>query len=257
MPIYHYLSMTPESLVASMLPPEDFGSYLAIGTRQTTHGQAMFFDLEIDGTEIHDFAWSYAKEHCRPHPDGRPKHSLYLAIYRVLERIPLDRLKSLWLATEKGKVLELTQRALPPSFAGKYHLYQELCPVHPLVTSRCSPDQFCRYITDPDRPFSVPRICFVDLDLGDLATDPENGKPRDLYYPDHFMHLRECLLELEESPEKQTKTVDRLHPPCLPYRCILNGFFVGDQERVISYPFPSRTELEGKYYHWWRRSAHA
>ena len=255
MPIHYYLSMTPESLVASMLPPEEFGTYLAIGTRQTTHGQAMFFDLDFDG-EPSDFKLEYAREQCTPHPDGRAKHSLYMAIYRVLERIPLDLLKSLWLATEKGKVLELTQRAMPESFSEKYYLYQELCPVHPLVASRCAPDEFCRFITDPERPFFVPRICFVDLDLGELGMDPENGKPKDLYYPEHFAHLRGCLLELDRAPEKHTKTVDRLRPASLPYHCVDKGFFVGTQDRILYYPFPSRSELEGKYYHWWRRSAH-
>ncbi len=256
MPIYYYFSMTPESLVASMLPPEEFGSYLAIGTHQASHGQAMYFDLDFDG-DLREFQLDYAREHCTPHEDGHPKHSVYMAIYRVLERVPLDRLKSLWLATEKGKVLELTQRALPSSFSGKYYLYQELCPVHPLVASRYSPDRFCRFITDPARPFFVPRICFVDLDLGDLGMDPENGKPKDLYYPDHYTHLRNCLLEMERAPDKQSKTVDRLRTPCLPYHYVDKGFFVGSHEQVLYYPFPSRAELEGKYYHWWRRSAHA
>lgn len=256
MAIYYYLSMTPESLVASMLPPEEFGAYLAVGTRQSTRGQAMYFDLDLDG-KVEGFDLSYAEEHCAAHPDGSPKHSLYMAIYRVLERMPLDRLKSLWLATEKGKVLELKQRGLPSEFPESYYLYQELCPVHPLVASCCAPDRFCRFITDPRRPFHVPRICFVDLDLGEMAMDPAMGKPRDLYYPDHFCHLQECLLELERSPEKVSKTVDRLHPPTLPYRCIHRGFYVGHGEQMIYYPLPSRAELEGRYYYWWRRTAHA
>ncbi len=256
MPIFYYLSMTPESLVASMLPPEEFGTYLAIGANQTSHGQALYFDLDFDGN-LDDFQAAYAKEHCTPHEDGRPKHSVYIAIYRVLERIPLDRLRSLWLATEKGKVLELAQRAMPANFPQRYYLYQELCPVHPLVASRYAPDQFCRFITDPARPFFVPRICFVDLDLGDLGIDPENGKPRELYYPDHFAHLRGCLLELARNSEKPSKTVDRLRAPCLPYHCIDKGFFLGGRDQILHYPFPSRAELEGKYYHWWRRSAHA
>ena len=256
MSIHYYLSMTPESLVASMLPPEEFGNYLAIGTHQSTRGQAMYFDLDVDG-DLREFDLAYAREYCVAHPDGRPKHSLYLTIYRVMERIPLDRLRSLWLATEKGKVLELRQRAMPADFSGKYFLYQELCPVHPLVVTRCSPVEFCRLMTDPRRPLFVPRICFVDLDLGELGIDPENGRPRDLYYPDHYSHLRGCLMELVQNPEKQTKTVDRLRPPCLPYHCIHTVFYLGTPEQVLHYPFPSHTELEGRYYHWWRRSAHA
>ena len=38
---YLYLSLTPESLVASMLPPSEFGAYMAIGTQKQTNGQAM------------------------------------------------------------------------------------------------------------------------------------------------------------------------------------------------------------------------
>ena len=43
---YLYLSMTPESLVASMLPPDEFGAYLATGTRKRPQGKAMFFDIK-------------------------------------------------------------------------------------------------------------------------------------------------------------------------------------------------------------------
>ena len=31
---YVYLSMTPESLVASQLPPEEFGAYMAVGVKE-------------------------------------------------------------------------------------------------------------------------------------------------------------------------------------------------------------------------------
>ena len=43
MSVYLYLSLIPEALIASMLPPLDFGTYLAIGTKKRTRGQAMFF----------------------------------------------------------------------------------------------------------------------------------------------------------------------------------------------------------------------
>ena len=57
MATYLYFSMMPESLVASMLPPEEFGTYLAVGTRRWTRGQAMFFDLKGEfPTEDFDFS---------------------------------------------------------------------------------------------------------------------------------------------------------------------------------------------------------
>lgn len=40
---YLYLSLLPEALIASMLPPEEFGNYLAVGTKKRTRGQAIFF----------------------------------------------------------------------------------------------------------------------------------------------------------------------------------------------------------------------
>lgn len=39
---FFYLSVLPEALIASMLPPKDFGEYMATGTRKKTQGQAIF-----------------------------------------------------------------------------------------------------------------------------------------------------------------------------------------------------------------------
>jgi hypothetical protein len=92
--------------------------------------------------------------------------------------------------------------------------------------------------------------------LGELATDPEQGRPNELYYPDHYWHLRGCLLELKASSTKDTKTVDRLHPQHFPYHCIKQGFYLGDQTGIRFYRFPSRDELVSKHYDWWRSSHH-
>ena len=46
---------------------------------------------------------------CKPHDDGAPKRSKYFSIYRVLEHIPLENLKNLYLATDDGRVLGLKQ----------------------------------------------------------------------------------------------------------------------------------------------------
>ncbi|MBL7222427.1 MAG: hypothetical protein ISS72_01110 [Candidatus Brocadiae bacterium] len=245
-----YFSMIPEALVASMLPPEEFGRYLAVGTRKRSRGQAMFLDLQ-DGFESDDFALANVEERCVPHADGQPKHSLYLGIYRVLERLPLDALNHLWLVTADGRVLELPPSEIPEQFPGRYHLYQEICPVHPLIATALPPVDFTRFITDRSRPVSVPRICFVELDLQGLADDPSDGNADDLPYA-HLAHLRDCLVELDEDTSKNTKTVNRTHHEEFPYRCVKSGFFLGDQDGLLYYPFPSRQQLESEYYPWWR-----
>jgi hypothetical protein len=43
-----YLTATPEALIASMLPPEDFGEYLSIGTKKRNKGQAIFFEIDLE-----------------------------------------------------------------------------------------------------------------------------------------------------------------------------------------------------------------
>ena len=247
---YLYLSMIPESLVVSMLPPEEFGKYLATGTRKRPHGQAIFFQLNPD-FESDYFDFSDIDQRCVSHPDGRLKHSVYLGIYRVLENVPLDAVQSLWLTTRHGRVLELQQGELLSEFPGAYHLYQEMCPVHPLIASLLGPDEFRQFITDTSRPISVPRICFVDLDLGELADNPSGGSTMGLPY--HGLdHVRDCLAELLPGNGKQTKTVDRIYQQSILYRCVKGGFFVGDQERMLHYPYPSREEMEGEHYDWWR-----
>jgi hypothetical protein len=248
MSIHLYLSLVPESLVASTLPPEQFGNYLAVGTRKRTHGQAIFFELR-EGFESELFERSYIEERCVPHPDGQPKHSVYLAIYRVLERIPPEAMGSLYLTTAHGRVLEIAPAAEPAQIPGKYHLFQELCPVHPLIASTHDPRDFARFITDESHPISVPRICFVELDLGELADDPAQGSATGLPYP-NLDHLRSCLQELAGG--KQIKTVDRAQQLALLYRCIRTGFFVADRQSMLYYPYPSLEELESDYYQWWR-----
>ena len=47
MPVHLYFSLIPEALVASMLDPEEFGSYYAVGTKKKSTGQAIFFEVTL------------------------------------------------------------------------------------------------------------------------------------------------------------------------------------------------------------------
>jgi len=247
--IYMYLSMTPEALVASMLPPMAFGIYLAVGTRKRSHGQAMYFDLKPD-FQTDYFDMSKIADRCVRHPDNQPKRSVYISIYRVLEHVPLEAVNNLYLATRDGRVLELRQGQVPPATGARYHLYKEICPVHPLIVSSLNPVEFCRFITNQSRPFYVPKICFVEMDLGELAEDPQNACTDKLPYH-HLDHISDCVLQLE-TQEKHTKTVDRIEPLEYRYRCVRSGFFLGDQQGLLYFPFPSLSELESTYHKWWR-----
>jgi len=250
MDVHLYLSMVPEALVASMLPPEEFGRYLAVGTQKRSRGNALYFEI-AEGFRCERLDIEAAVQRCVPHESGGPKHSVYASIYRVLERVPLDALGGLWLVTADGRGLRLEPSGAPACFSAAFHLYREVCPVNPLIASTLPPPDFARFITDESHPIATPRICFVDLELSELASDPENGRPIDLPYP-RIEHVRDCLLELQADPQKHTKTVDRCPAESFPFRCIKSGFYVGDPGGVRHYPFPSHEELEKTHHKWWR-----
>lgn len=250
MAVHLYLSMIPEALIASMLTPEEFGVYYSVGSTKKARGQAIFF--EIDPDFRHDyFRIEEGIRRCVPHEDGSPKRSIYISVYRVLEHIPLDAIQRLHLVTQDGRVLGLESSTELPEDTVGLHLYQEIAPVHPLVVSTLGPREFYDLIVKtPTSLLSLPAICFVELRLGELATDPERGDVRDLPYS-NIGHLRQCLMDLR-TKTVHTKMVNRIQPASFPYRTIKSGIFVGNEEGLLCFPLPSPEELRAKYYRWWR-----
>jgi hypothetical protein len=148
---------------------------------------------------------------CVDKEDGSPKSSVYLSVYRVLETIPTSSLKSLYLTTDHGCVLELKRAPYNKSKEPKnaLHLYQELCPVTPLVASELSPSEFLKKLTDGSTPIVLPKLFFVELKLSELATNPLGGSAEHLPYS-NIGHLRDCLEILRGEYEKHMKTVQRI-----------------------------------------------
>ncbi|TDG11406.1 hypothetical protein E2F43_18655 [Seongchinamella unica] len=249
--LYLYLSLIPQGLIASMLEPEEFGHYYAVGTRVHSRGEAIFFEVDPAGVPADEFPLELIGERCVAHPDGNPKKSVYLAIYRVLSRIPVSALRKLYLVTRDGLTLELARSQYEPEPGPRAHLYQEFCPIDPMVASCLEPRDFCRAITDPSKPVHVPRIAFSQLALGGLAEDPLNGEADDLPYP-NMQHLREILSRLLEGNSKPSKLFLKRVDEGVYYRTIRGGFYVGDQQDFAFYRFPSVGELEAHHFPWWR-----
>lgn len=250
MAIHVYLSLIPESLIASMLPPEEFGSYYAVGTKKRSRGQAIFF--EVDRAQLPDyFPLDTITQRCVAHGDGAAKRTLYLSVYRALEHVPLSAIKSLNLTTDDGRVLTIEAKPYELRTQDQIHLYQEFCPVTPRVVSRLDPAAFVTHLTRPEHPIHVPRLAFCDLRLGDLQRDPDSAAAEDLPYA-NIGHLRDCVRELRGNPDKQTKTVIRQMTSDVLFRTVRHGFYVGDQGGIVSFPFPSRELLEREHHAWWR-----
>ena len=191
METYLYLSLIPEALIYSQLPPDLFGKYLAIGDKKLTRGPAIFFalapDFQSDAFKLQD-----ARAKCYPHPDGSPRRSSYVSVYNVLSNVPISAIGNLYLTTKDGITLELSPtRELPQPRKG-FHLYQEICPVLPKVASPLGPREFSGFVTNPKNTVFLPRLMFAELRLNGLSTDPEKSSASNLPYKD-LNHLRECL----------------------------------------------------------------
>jgi hypothetical protein len=245
-----YLSLIPEAVIASMLSPEEFGSYYAVGSHKKKRGQAVFAELDLTFRNDY-FRIDQGLAQCVPHENGLPKRSVYISSYRALEHVPLEAIKKLYLVTMYGEVLGLESSPDMPESSPGLHMYQELAPVNPRVVTVLGPADFYRFvIQDPHSLIHLPAISFVELSLGELATDPEFGNLRDLPY-DNVNHLRECLLQVQVK-EVQTKMVNRVHSPEFPYRTVESGVYIGNSKGLIFFPLPPRGELRSTYYRWWR-----
>lgn len=248
MTIHLYLSLIPEALVASHLPPEEYGAYLALGPKKRSQGQAIFFKLSD----------AYAEEKLESHPaiaelrDGRLRRSAYLGIHRVLEQTPIEAIESLHLVSNDGHTLTLHPAEYQPQPGQRFHLYQEFCPITPRVVSALEPREFATAITDTSTPVSLPALVFAELMLDRLGDDPEANSVDNLPYR-NLEHLRDCIRELRAKSGKSTKLVVRHLEQDVLFRTIHRGFFVAGQGGAFRFfPMPSREELETTYYIWWR-----
>jgi hypothetical protein len=249
---YVYLSVLPEALIASMLPPKDFAEYMATGSRKKTRGQAIFFEVDQDIAR-NILPAEYISRKCIRKPDGSPKCSVYLTIYRALEQLPLKALMNLFLVTDDGRMLELARGNydVQSEKPKQLHLYQELCPVTPIIASTLSPSEFAKEMTSEKEQVYIPKLMFVELILDQLANDPVRGSAQNLPYSD-IGHLRDCLIILRNEEMKSRKTVQRTFNGTLLYRTCTNGFFVASKDEFIFYPYPTMQQLEEENYDFWR-----
>lgn len=247
---YLYLSLIPEALILSQLPPDKFGRYLATGSKRQIEGPAIFF-LVDPSADLSAFRMDEARERCHAHEDGAPRRSVYVAIYEVLARVPLTALQRVFLTTPAGLTLALDPAEWSPAGRGeRYYFYQELGPVYPRVVSELNPADFCRCVTSGEELISLPALAFIDMKLGGLAYAPERSDEPEPPYQ-HLDHIRECLRGLAAKPDHPTKIVNRGLRPDILFSFIRTGVFVGRGGTMRFFPLPSEDELETTHHLWW------
>jgi len=250
MDIRYYLSVNPlEALIASHLSPQEFGRYMATGKKNGSYERIMFIEVEGDFGSFFD--WDYARTRCVAHEDGRPKNSVWMSVYRALEHIQLDKLRSLYLTTLDGRSLEIPRSEYePPDESKGYFVYQELCPITPLVVSRLNPTEFCTYMTDSANKVSVPQVVFADLKTIDFDHPEETGNIGGAY-DKNIEHLRDCISDVQTQKDKPNKNVER-SVTSFSYQIINNGVYIGHGSNIVQYRMPSVAELRQNHYEWAR-----
>lgn len=243
-----------ESLIMSQLEPEDFGSYMAVGSRRKTRGRVMFLDLDIDQIDRDYFRLDQAMTELGSTPDGSARRSGYVSIHRVMEHVPRSAMKALYLTTPDGLTLQMlptgTDGEVTNGVASKdQYMYVELSPTGPRVVSTLAPAAFGQFMTDMNSRVAVPRLLFADQQLAFDAKQPDQLASY-LPYRDEE-HIADCLRELKDKG-KEAKIVDRDPPLSAFYRTIDTGFFVADSSGVTKFAFPDVQTLDAEHFEWWR-----
>lgn len=249
MQVHYYLSVSPiEALIASQLPAEQFGSYMAIGAKNGSRERIMF--IEIEGPFASAFDWDYAKERCVPHPDGRPKNSVWVSVYRVIENTPFEALGTMYLTTADGRTLALQRGDLAGAPGKPFYIYQELAPITPLVASALNPADFAASLTNPSGHVSVPKVVFSDLKVIDFDNPTDTGNIG-AAYDKNLEHLKACVTDVTSNPDKPNKNVER-SVSSFAYQIIDRAVYVGNMDQLVTYPMPSLDALRRDHYDWGR-----
>jgi hypothetical protein len=221
---------------------------MSTGRKNGSYEKIIF--IEIEGGKGSYFDWKHAKENCVRHEDGEPKHSLWMSVYRTLEHVPLEAMKEMYLVTNDGRTLKVEPRQYQDDTQGRsYWMYQELCPVNPLVVSTYPPNVFSEHMTYKDVKVAVPKIAFADLKVIDLNNLEDTGNVGKTY-DTNLQHLRDCINSVTGDEVKKVKNVERARTESFGYQTIDRGIYIGEGKNVVEYRLPSIDEIRMNHFDW-------
>ena len=229
--------------------PKQFGAYMATGSKKGSAEQIVF--LEIEGGFGDDFDWDYAKASCVPHPNGDPKHSVYLSVYRAFENIPLDKLGNMYLTTRDGRTLEIKKETYEAPKNSDYYVYHEICPITPLIVSKLDPESFGKNITNSNNKVSLPKIMFADCIIPNLDDMEKTGNTGGIFI-NKKAHFLSCVSSISSENGKENKTFDRSNVESFTFQIINKGFYISDGTNTLLYKMPTVEEIKQIDYDWGR-----
>ena len=258
---YLYSILHPNhALVASMLPPEEFGKHYTIGSSRYYHGVVIFAQIQTDYRNEWFPIEQYLDE-LKVKPDGSPKRSKFIKSYRVLEHLDLSAFQNLYVTSAEGEVLELEKQPYEKDHeSGWIRTFQEICPLKMIVLTYMTPQEFGEYITTPDAPKSAPKVLFTQIDFNTkeflmaIREDPFASSPITVVHPHK---LRDQIEDLMRNDQKKVKGISL--ESSLNAQTILRlrtGYWLAAGKELLFYPIPSHEELERDHYRWFKSLHH-
>ncbi len=254
-----YMIVFPiNALVSSQLEPAAFAQHYTIGSARHFQGKVIFAELDINFRDPYFHIDQYLEKTVL-HADGTPKRTKFISSYRVLEHVPFEVIKKLYLVTVSGKALELSPAPYTAeNVPGMIRIFQEVAPISNLIASRLDQRDFGAYITG-DVAKGAARFCFtqVDLNIEEFLAESRNREIIVSPIPDsNPYHLLDCLLEMHRIDKKKVKTISLssvLHS--ISYRVLRHGFWFFDHSgSMLFFPMPTAHELETTYYEWFKNA---
>ena len=252
-----YMIVFPiNALVASQLEPEQCGEHYTMSSAKHFSGKVIFAEVDINFRNPY-FDIDRYLELTVPHEDGSPKRTKFISSYKVLENVDLSAIQKLFLVTTNGKVLGIESAEYTAvNQPGLIRIYQELCPLENLVASNKDQREFGKFITTQTKSKGAPKICFTQVDFN-IDNFLESNKNREIFHIDlpnvNPYRFYDCIIELKDNPQKLNKTISLgsvLRD--ISFKFLRHGFWFAAGDELKFFPMPSVSELENKYYYWWK-----
>lgn len=253
-----YAIMHPNfALVASQLPPSEFGRYYSVGSARYYSGKMLFIEVDPEYRNPYLPIDEYLEQTVE-HADGTPKMTKFISSYRVLEHIETSALGALYAVTVSGEVLKIDKQpyTAPPDRA-RVHIIQELNPIQLLVASSFDHVTLGEYLTTPGNPRGCPRLFFTEVDLDakkfleDWAQFPFRAAPIPGVHPQKLAQTLEALIS-DSTPRTKSIGIQSIFDRLTYAR--YKGFFVSSGKELVHYPMPGQEVLQRSHYAWWKHS---
>jgi len=252
-----YMILHPNhSLIASQLDPERFIRHYIQGSTRYLEGRLVFAEVDESFRNPY-FGIDGAFAQLKPHEDGSPKATKFIASYRVLEHMDLDAIGTLYYCNSTGDYVALEPGTEEHKSRGdEMRIILEINPVRFIVLTKHDFAEFAGYITDSANPKGAPKAFYTQLELSvdEFTREYDESPFVSSYIPGiHPARLRDAVAEVKRTPGKLLKGISLDCPiDRISYKLLRHGFMFAQAGKTKFYPLLPLDEVERRFYKFWK-----